>query len=128
MAEFVLNRNKTIIGLSGHSVIFEKGIPTYVPEQLVQQVISIGAERVDAAQGESFTETPPKAEDPQGEERQSLIYLCFEELIRDNKREEFTASGAPHSKALKQHLGFTVDNKERDLLWAKYRAEKGAEE
>lgn len=128
MAEFVLNRDKTIIGLSGHSVRFEKGVPTFVPGALITEALSIGAERVDAAQAAGLEEPAAKDDEPQGAEREAQVYEAFDTLMASNKREDFTAAGAPHSKALKEILGYNVDAKERDILWAKFRAERGATE
>jgi len=121
MPEFVLNRNYTLRSLAGHSVTFAKGIPTFVPPVMVREVISIGAERVDDEQGAGFENEPVVKVDPQGVDRKDAVFKCFATLMAKNGREDFTASGAPHIKAIRTEVGFTVDNKERDKLWEEYR-------
>lgn len=128
MAEFVLNRNHTVVSLTGFNIRFDKGIPTTVPPSCFAEVMAIGAERIDAAQDAGFAEDVAAKEEPQGLEREAQVFECFESLIKTNKREDFTASGAPHIKAIKAVVGYTVDNKERDLLWAKYKVVEGAKE
>ena len=41
--KFVLNRNKTIVSTTGHGVIFQKGVPVYVPQAMWPEVQAIGA-------------------------------------------------------------------------------------
>ena len=128
MAEFVLNRNHTVISVMGFTIRFEKGIPTVVPKICIPEVLAIGAERVDAPQGSGLDEAPPPPEDPTGYERLQLLHACFDEIVAGNKREDFTAQGVPHVRAIKLMVGFTVDNKERDKVWADYKIMKGAAE
>lgn len=128
MAQFVLNRNHTVISVAGFNIQFVKGIPTTVPAVCIQEVLAIGAERIDAPQDDGMGEAPQAAADPIGQERIDSLYTCFDELVATNKREDFTAQGVPHVKAIKATVGFTVDNKERDKVWADYRIMKGAAE
>lgn len=123
--EFVLNRSHVLRSLTGHSVSFEKGIPVFVPPLLVKEAVGIGAERVDAKQGEGFEEAAAPKQDPQGDERVEIIFKCFKTLMEKNAREDFTASGAPHIKAIRAEVGFTVDNKERDKMWEEFRQKEG---
>ncbi len=125
MAEYVLNRTYVLRSLSGHSVAFEKGVPTFVPNACIREVEAIGGERIDAKNGEGLDE-PAQKQEPQGEEREQLILEAFKEIVAKNARDEFTAQGAPHVRALKTLLGFEVDNKERDKVWKKYQAEEGS--
>lgn len=120
MAEFVLNRNHRLRTMAGHTIHFEKGVPTYVPPAIVREVIAIGGERIDAGQGAEFEESSTAIKEPVGDEREQLIFECFADMIERGAREDFTAQGVPHTKALKETLGFTVSNKERDALWFKY--------
>jgi len=127
MAEFVLNRKFVLRSLTGHTVAFEKGVPVFVPDAIIKEVIAIGGERIDAKQDEGFEEAKKKLEDPTGDERKAQVFKVFDEILATNSREDFTAQGAPHIKAIKERVGFTVDNKERDLLWAEYRIKKAEE-
>lgn len=128
MAEFVLNRNATIISKLGFTIHFDKGIPASVPNICIPEVLAIGAERVDAPQDAGMEDAKVVAADPIGAEREALLFACFDDIVATNKREDFTAQGVPHVKAIKVMLGFTVDNKERDKAWADYRIKKGQEE
>ena len=127
MGQFVLNRNLTIRSLTGHSVAFQKGVPTYVPREMYREVISVGAERVDGDQAEGMSEPSAPPPEPTGAEREELVFEAFNEIVNKNAREDFTAQGAPHVKAIRTLVGFAVDNKERDTLWAKYRIAKAEE-
>ena len=117
LPKLTLNRDYVLATTKGHTIAFKKGVPTFVPAPVIHEVVAIGGERIDAAQGEGFEEPPVKKDDPTGQERKDLIFACFEDMVVRNVRDEFTAQSAPHVKALKHYLGFTVDNKERDLLW-----------
>lgn len=128
-AEYVLNRNKTHISLTGKVIRFEKGVPTRVPADLVREVVAFGAERVDGSNGEAFEdeEALPPAE-PQGLERDELILAAIEELVAKNDSDDFGANNAPKPSALSKVTGLKVDNKERDRAWMLYQARKSAEE
>ena len=45
--KFVLNRTKTIASVLGHSIAFEKGVPTYVPPPMYDEVMAAGASPED---------------------------------------------------------------------------------
>lgn len=116
--KFVLARDRTISSTSGHAVEFKKGVPTHVPAEMYRDVIAVGAipeneipeDEVKASAGE-----PQNAAD-----RAEMIQMAIETIVKRNKREEFTANGAPHGKALAAELGWAVSNKERDLQWAAF--------
>lgn len=110
---FILHRDRTIASLSGRSVEFKKGVPTFVPPQMHADVIAAGAIPED----ELDEPDVKKPSAPQGEERVALIKLAMAEIVTDNIREQFTAGGAPHAKALTARLGFEVNPKERDAIW-----------
>ena len=129
MAEFVLNRNYIIRSLSGHTVQFVKGIPTVVPTPCIAEALAIGAERIDAPQDEGVegdNGAPQITADPSGDERKQIVFKCFDNLVVQNRREDFTAQGVPHVKAIKAAVNFAVENKERDTLWAEYQIAKVA--
>lgn len=113
---FTLNRNKTVASTSGHAVTFEKDVPTFVPTIMHKEVLALGAvpeEDIPEPTVDLRDKTP---QDP--DERTSEIKGAIEALTLRNKREDFTAGGAAHLKALSEYLGWTPSAKERDLVMA----------
>lgn len=125
MPEFVLNRNYSMRSLYGHVIDFKKGQPVYVPPICAREAASIGAESVDGKIDVLDPEAEPVA--PMSlDERQESIIAAFKLLEERNGRNDFTGSGSPAVPALEKILGFDVDKKEVNPLWAEYRAEQGA--
>jgi hypothetical protein len=127
MPEFVLNRNHSMRSLYGHIIDFKKGQPTYVPPICAREAASIGAECVDG----KVDPLGPEAEivaPMSPDERQENILAAFKLLEERNGRSDFTGNGVPATPALEKILGFDVDKKEINPLWAAYRAEQGAAE
>ncbi|WP_025915514.1 hypothetical protein [Herminiimonas sp. CN] len=122
--KFVLNRNKIIVSLQGHAIEFKKGEPTHVPHALWAEVQAVGALPEDELPEEIRTASKEPL-DPI--ERKGLIFAAFEQLVLDAKRESFTGTGVPHAKALAAQMGFIIDNKERDALWAEFQLADKAE-
>lgn len=117
MPKFTLNRDKTVVGLNGRSIEFVKGEATHVPPDMIADVVAIGAVPEDDA----VLNEPEVAKAPQGDERKLLIRTAMEDMVATNIREDFTASGAPHNKKLSDRVGFAVDARERDAVWAELR-------
>ena len=127
MPEFVLNRNYSMRSLYGHVIDFKKGQPTYVPPICAREAASIGAECVDGkvdVLGDEVQLEVPMSPD----ERTESIIAAFKLLEERNGRNDFTGNGSPAVPALEKILGFDVDKKEVNSLWAAYRAEQGAAE
>lgn len=118
---FTLNRDRTVVSTLGHSVEFKKGVPTYVPPELYAEVSAVGAMPEHELTEEEVKKTAP-AEPADPAEREAAVFAAFEGIMLRGRREDFTAGGAPHPKVLAQALGWTLHNKERDILWAKFRA------
>lgn len=114
---FTFARNRTVSSLSGHTINFAKGESTHVNPNMYQEVIAAGGVP-DEELGEDEAKTPAV---PSGESREALVRAAMESMVAMNVREEFSASGAPHTKTLSTRVGFTVNNKERDLIWAALR-------
>ena len=95
LPEFKLNRNFTLISKTGLALRFEKGVPRPVHAQLVPEVLAIGAERVDAEQGEGMGDEKRPPEEPQGVEREDLIQAAIEDLVERNNSKDFNAGGVP---------------------------------
>lgn len=116
--KFTLNRNKVVTSLFGHAVEFVKGEPTHVPPTMYQEVIAIGAtpeeEIVEPEQTGPVAPVDPLA-------REQAVFEAFEALLLRNTREDFTAGGAPHAKAVSAVLGWPINSNERDTLWVKFR-------
>lgn len=128
MPDYTLNRNFTLRSTKGHILNFKKGVPMYVPPELERDVVAIGGEPVSgeapAVVDDELEKIAPAA--PSGDERESKILAAFAALVKRNAREDFSASGIPNTRALREALGFSVDVKERDRLWIEYRERDAA--
>lgn len=112
---FILNRDKTVVSLSGRSVEFVKGQPTYVPPQVHAEVMAIGALPEEEMPEDDENKKPVELTP---DERKLLIKQAMEDMVAGNKREDFTAAGTPNLKALSTRVGFAVDKRESDPIWA----------
>lgn len=122
--EYIAPRNMTVASVSGRSVQFEKGKAKYAPPQMHAELIAVGivpAEEIPepADTGEVRAPTVPA-------EREAAVYAAIEKIILRGKRGDFAGTGAPHAAVLSKELGWDIDGKERDLLWAKFQADKAA--
>ena len=124
LPEFKLNRNFTLISKTGLALRFEKGVPRPVHAQLVPEVLAIGAERVDAEQGEGMGDEKRPPEEPQGVEREDLIQAAIEDLVERNNRKDFIAGGVPKPVAIKAIVGFQPEPDEVKKAWLAYQAAK----
>lgn len=129
LPEFVLNRNHTLISLTGKAIRFEKGTPRPVPLDLIREVVGIGATRVEGDNGDGFEDDEKLIPgEPTGPERDALLIAAFEELIAKNSPDDFGANNRPKASAVKEVSGLNVDAKERDRIWMIYMAKKSAED
>ncbi len=120
---YIAPRNMTVASVSGRSVTFVKGVPTYAPDQMHAELIQCGV-----VPAEEIPEPPddgsPK-EPTLPPEREAALFKAFEAIILRGKREDFTAVGVPHNAVLVKQLGWTqISNKERDAAWQKLQASK----
>jgi len=59
------------------------------------------------------------------DDREKALYEAFEKIILRGRREDFTATGVPHSAVLSQHLGWgSISVKERDAAWVKFNLDR----
>lgn len=123
--EFVLNRDKVVVSTKGHCIEFKKGAPVYVPAEMHSEVMAVGALPTEDLPEEA---TIPSAEPQDPTERERVIVEAMEKLVLRNNRDDFTASGLPDARALKDLMGFGIHHKERDALWAKVQAKQRGEE
>ena len=119
---FILNREKTLSSIHGHTIHFLKDVPTHVPPAMWPEVQEIGAIATEdiPAEPEDIKREPT---DPTV--RKGLIFNAFTKIVLAAKRETFSANGAPHGKDIAEIIGFSIHNKERDALWREFQA--GAE-
>lgn len=119
--KYIAPRKMTVASTCGRSVEFQKGVPTYAPPQMHADLIAVGVvpeEDID----EPEVKGPVEPTVPH--EREAAVFKAFEAVILRNEREDFTANGSPHGKVLAKELGWKLDNKERDPLWAKFQLAK----
>lgn len=113
--DFTLNRNKVVTSLSGHSIRFEKGVPTHVPRDMHRDVLAIGAvASEDIGEGDDL---PKRGEEPTGDERSLVVQKAMREMLARAKRGDFSANNIPNIKQLSLLVGFQVDARERDTEW-----------
>jgi len=122
--EYIAPRNMTVASKSGRSVQFVKGTPTYAPPQMHAELIALGivpAEEIPEPEATGDTKEPTLPA-----ERQAEVFAAFEKIILRGKRGDFSGTGAPHAAVLSRELGWTIDGKERDVLWQKFQSDKAA--
>lgn len=111
---FVMHRDRVVPTRLGRAYGFEKGVPLHVPPECWADVQAAGAVPEDELPDDSET----KSDVPQGPERAKKIQDAIKAMVLRGQRNDFTASGAPNAGVLSANLGFVVDAKERDTVWA----------
>lgn len=122
--EFTMRRTRTVASVHGHAIEFIKDKPTYVPPVMHKEILEMGGEPVDALSEDPRDPVPINgiAEPTDPLKRGEEIQTAMELLVTKNAREDFTASGAPHVKALTTVLGWKPTNGERDVQWQRFQA------
>ncbi len=83
MPEFTCNRTVTITA-KGHCVVIRKGQPSYVPLELAQEAIALGAEPVGVDK-EAFLPTDETPEEQLSvEDRNAMIFAAFDQIVASN--------------------------------------------
>lgn len=130
MPLFKYYRDRVFSTTSGHIIAFKKDEETWVPPDAVSYVMSAGAVPVD----ESFvppedenTTTADNGEQLSPDERRAKITEAYDFMISRNDRDDFTAGGKPHPRAVSKIVGFTVESKENNLVWQSFVEEKADE-
>lgn len=132
--EYVLDRNYTIASVFGHRIVFRSGVPVGVPSELEHEALRIGAKPVDGQAAPVIVDDEELSsrvknsgpDDPVARKKQ--IATAIGALQKANQRNDFTAAGRPKVSAMARVLGYEIDAKELDKVWADYHAEKQAEE
>lgn len=117
--KFTMNRARTVTSRMGHSIHFEKGVATHVPPVLYEEVLAAGG-----VADEELPE-PEETPEPTADEREKLLMAALEDIATKNNRDDFSAVGAPHTKALATRLGFAISAAERDAAWLRFQGAKG---
>ena len=120
--EYIAPRKMTVSSISGRSVAFEKGVPTYCPPQMHAELIALGV--VPAEEIPEPEEASGPKEPMVPAEREAALFAAFKTVVLRGKREEFTAFGIPHLSVLAKELGWSVAAKERDATWVKFQQEQ----
>ena len=119
--KFILSRNRVISSVMGLSIAFEKDVPQLVPPYMYPEVIAAGGvPESELTEAEAKGSTSTELTDPAA--RKAAVFAMFEKLVLRNVREEFTAGGAPHGAVIVKELGWPLSAKERDHLWAEFKA------
>ena len=121
---YIAPRKMTVASVSGRSVEFEKGVPTYAPPQMHAELIAVGI-----VPAEEIPEVPSAGpvEPTVPAEREAALFTAFEAIVLRGKREDFTAVGVPHNAVLSKELGWSsMSGKERDAAWAKFTLSKAS--
>jgi hypothetical protein len=113
--KFISNRSFVLASVLGHSIAFEKGVPTHVPKECHREAIGAGCV---ASDGEVEMETKKPETVLNEDERNEMLRMVLADMKTRNDREEFTATGAPKVKAVEKLAGFDVTSAEVAELWA----------
>lgn len=117
--KFVMLRDRVVASTLGHAIRFEKGVPTFVPPEMYTEVIAAGA----APETEiPESDLPPKSNEPiAADEREMEMFIAFETIATQNKREDFTAGGTPRADTMLREMGWTAQPKEIAAAWVKFK-------
>ena len=119
--KFSMNRNITLASVSGHSVEFKKGVPTYVPKSMHHEVLAQGGQPVDATVDEVEFDDQSKGPDTTAPhdpaERGEMLKMTLADIKATNNRDDFTATGKPKAKVVSTALGFEVSAREIEEQW-----------
>jgi hypothetical protein len=120
--KFMFARARTIASTMGHSIDFPKGELIHVPPSMYKEVLAAGGVPEDEVEIQKIEDDAAKSKVPvepaDPAERLSLITMAMEDMVKENLRDDFTANGHPHMRALKRRLGWAASDVERDEAWA----------
>ena len=115
---YIAPRNITVASTCGRSVEFKKGVPTFAPPLMHDELTAFGIVPEEAMPEPEDIGGVKEPTDPT--EREAALFAAFKRAALRAKREEFTASGVPHLAVLAMELGWAVPAKERDAQWIKF--------
>lgn len=118
---YISPKYMVVSSTSGNSVEFKKGIPTYAPPGMHEEIIAAGI-RAETEVAEPEPVDGPV--EPKGrEERKEALHAAFKKVSLRNSRDDFNAVGIPHTAVLARELGWSVNAKERDAAWSVWQQE-----
>jgi hypothetical protein len=113
--KYVSLRNFSLRSLTGHTVHFVAGVPTYVPPPVRRECMAHGIMPADGSIDESVKVSENKITKPfqvTGGLRRSVIYKAIESLVETNSPESFDGGSRPKTEPLARLTGFPVQKKE----------------
>jgi len=127
--KLVTNRNITITSKSGSSIKFERGVPTHVPDQAIEDCMAAGAVPAEGEVVKAHKSPALEVAAPTGVERKQRILDAIDQMVMLNERGTFNANGTPKQPQLEKIVGFVIDTREVETLWHEFdRARKQATE
>lgn len=134
MPKMKLSRDFVLTTTLGHSIQFVKGQDTHVPQSVVAQALSIGAELITNSDKE--TVVAETIDIPNVKTRPADQRAYYDELIKAFKimeamdaegkleRGAYTAAGQPSVLAVSNLVGYNTFSKDIAVAWAEYNASK----
>lgn len=114
-----MNRTTTLRSTKGYIVVFEASKPTPVPSLVIEEAIGIGAAFCEEDADYVPNNNVNTKEQPLfGFERTEALTKACTGIIERNAPDEFTSTGLPKMKVLEEEIGFSVDRKEVNTVWA----------
>ena len=130
MTNMRMNRRFRLATTTGHVVQWEaKDDIQPVPVDLVERATMYGAEVVDKnyTPPQPVTSTSEPKHVPAGAEREKAIKNAIAAICQRNNSEDFGAANAPKPTAIEKEVGFSVDTRERNVVWDAYIKETKSE-
>jgi hypothetical protein len=121
--EIKMLRDRVVSSTKGHTVRFEANVPKHVPIAILEDCLQVGGVPTSETAVNEIKDEPVAKVAPQGGDRSAKILAKIMEMVGRNQREDFTAAGKPDIRVMERELGFKIDSRERDEIWAEVEAE-----
>lgn len=120
MPEFISLRSFSLSSLTGHSAVFEAGVPKDIPAALVPDAMAAGCVPANEASIPFHDDASRAKVEFVGDVRRSMLYLAVKAVAEKNDSKEFDGGGVPKTAAVVSRLGFEVQRKEVTDIWQEY--------
>lgn len=121
---YVSPLTRRVATTKGHVIVFKANEPQFVPKAIRPEMDALGILPVDGKMPEELAKKEVEPEpDPVGLERIEKIKQAFTQIIEMDDAGNFTATGVPKTKAVKNITEMSVTSKEIGELWIKYRGD-----
>lgn len=117
LRQMYMGRDYTLRTTKGHTLRFEKMKPRPVPKAVEDEAMRFGAipKDVDEMVDEQSRQQDADNEKGSDEPRELQLRNAIEQMIEDNIRDEWSASGRPKTEALAKRTGLDgISATERD--------------